>query len=138
MLRLPSLATVSVRLLKMRQVVAGESASLHASPSCSAGLTESCTTLSLMVSAEIAADAFNAGIGERGHERFKRLENIPAVQPRVEGRITAPVDDQITLQRAGLVGSPFGVERGLQAVITSKLIQCERDRVKLAVGRGTQ
>ena len=57
-----------------------------------------------LIAHHVAGDAFHPGVGQGADQRFQRLVDVPAIQARIDGRVAAPINNQIALERARPVG----------------------------------
>ena len=91
-----------------------------------------------VVTDEVAIDSLDAGVRYGGDERFERPINVIAMEPRVDGGITAPVDNQVAFQRTVVIRPVLGVEGSFDAVIGAEPIECEGNGVQFGIGGGTE
>src|SRR5207244_2198550 len=91
-----------------------------------------------VVADEVASDSLDAEVRQSRNERFERPINVIAMESRVDGRIPAPVDDQVAFEHAVVIGRVLGVEGSFDAVIGTQPIECERNGVQFGIGSGAE
>src|SRR5439155_6683666 len=79
-----------------------------------------------VIADEIAFDLSDGGTGERSDQRFKRFAVIAAVKAGREGRIAAPVNDQVSVRHAVGIRFGDGIERRFDAIARAKAVQRQR------------
>ena len=87
-----------------------------------------------VVADDVAGDALDASIGQRRDEGFEGLEDVVAVKPRVDGGVTAAIDDQIALEHAGFAGALSGIQGSSDAIFRAEPVESQRHGVELGIG----
>ena len=91
-----------------------------------------------LIANQIAGDALDARVGERGNKRLKPVVDIAAMQPRVDGWVAPAIHNQIAVHRACVVRFGRCVKRGPDPVIRTEAIQRQGNRVEFGVGGGAE
>src|SRR6266702_6021922 len=96
---------------------------------------EGWTAKKTFVSNKIAADSLDSGLGYGNNERFERLKDVIAIQARIDGWITASINNEIAFENPAMIRLALRIERSLDGIGGAEPIQGERNGVQFRIGR---